>query len=160
MANSSPKFSTKEALILALAEIARHTQTPLALDKKDRCTFQIGKFPAPVTIDWIESARCVAVHAAALPMLSPEDSLAAAAQLLGVHALGAITLGCQFWRMPDGQIRVGAMLYGPSFTTDELLEVIGRVAQYSAKVQSAPLEKAREDAQQASPQDADPLEAP
>ncbi len=135
---SPPTFALKGALESTLSQLSRHVGKPLALDKTGRCTFVIGGFSAPITVEWVEEARLVAVHTATLEDQSGAPPASMSHKLIKIHAFGGLTLGCQYWRLPDETLRVGTLLFGPTLGEDELLEAIGRVVKYNALLETLP----------------------
>ena len=133
-----PTVALKDTLESTLSQLSRHIGTPLALDKTGRCTFSIGGFSAPITVEWVDEARLVAVHTATLEDHPDAPSSAISHKLLKIHAFGGLTLGCQYWRIPDDTLRVGTLLFGPALGEDELLEAIGRVVKYNARLETLP----------------------
>lgn len=115
----------------ALARLGRLVNLPLSLDAHGRCSVQIGAFK-PVTFEWVEQARCLAVYA---PWSVASGGGPAAEQLLALHAAGAYSLGTSFWRLPDGRLRVGQVLCGPRLDEDHLLEAAGRVVKMVARLE-------------------------
>lgn len=138
---TSPNFPTialKDALESTLSQLSRHIGKKLALDKTGRCNFIVGGFTAPVTIEWVEESRLVAIHTATLEDHPSAKLTSMSHKLLKLHAFGGLTLGCQYWRLPDDTLRVGTVLFGPTLGEDELLEAIGRVVKYNALLETLP----------------------
>lgn len=122
----------REEVDAALSRLSRSVGVPMALGQSGATTVQIGGFPTSITFEWVEPARCLAVHA---PWTGSGGL--AAEQLMTLHTGGAWSLGTSFWRLPDGRIRIGALLYGPTLSEDHLLEAAGRVAKMAARIPTA-----------------------
>lgn len=124
----------REEVDAALSQLSRSVGVPLSLGQSGAVTVQIGGFPTSITFEWVEPARCLAVHA---PWMGSQGGTLPAEQLMTLHTGGAWSLGTSFWRLPDGRFRIGALLYGPTLTEDHLLEAAGRVAKMAARIPTA-----------------------
>lgn len=126
--------SFRQEVDAALARLGRAVGLPLTLGREGATTVRIGGFQAPITFEWVEPARCLAVHA---PWPGSQGGGLPAEQLMALHTGGVGSFGTSFWRLPDGQLRIGALLYGPTLSEDHLLEAAGRVAKMAARVPTA-----------------------
>lgn len=137
MSNDQTK-PLQSALTEALAAWGRDLGTPLRLAEDGSVTLSFGAPITPVTVEWVDAGSCVAIHA---PFPTPKgvDPDGMGRMLIRTHTAGAATLGCAFWRMPDGAFRVGLTLVGPALGKDELVEAATRVA----AVATAPENRAR-----------------
>lgn len=131
---SDGNASFRQEVDAAMASLGRAVGVPLSLGQAGSATVRIGGFPTPITFEWVEPARCLAVHA---PWTGSQGGGLAAEQLMTLHTGGAWSLGTSFWRLPDGRLRIGALLYGPTLTEDHLLEAAGRVAKMAARIPAA-----------------------
>jgi len=93
----------------------------------------LGKPPVEIVVEWVEKSACVAVHAA-FPVPEKMGGNGLADALMRVHLAGAATHGCAFWMLPDGGVRVGITLVGPTLGEAELLEAVKRVQRMSTEV--------------------------
>ena len=121
--------STLEAALKAAGERAGQ---PLELNSAGSVGLAVGPERTEVVIDWVEKGGCAAVHAA-LSLPEGVDLHQAARVLMQAHLAGAATRGCTFWLVPDGSVRVGALLLGPTCGEEEVLEAVGRVVEVAGQ---------------------------
>jgi hypothetical protein len=127
----------KAKLERSLAAIGQLVGKPLRLDARGACGLRIGK-GVPITVEWVGSADCVAVHTAFPLEIAPRNRSAAANSLMLSHLAGAATLGCSFWLTPQGGVMIGATLFGPTLDEQMLLEAIGRVCKLADRIERPP----------------------
>lgn len=121
---STLRHALDEALVALSAQLGQ----PIALNEAGAVGLSLGEPAVEVIIEWIEPGECVAVHAAVALPAPISDNDGGATTLLKAHAAGAGTRGCAFFLLPDGTVRLGATLLGPSLSVEGLIEAIRRVA--------------------------------
>lgn len=132
----APSPRLRQDLDRALSGLGRHLGLPLRLDRRDAVGLRIGGVAEDITVEWVPSGQCVAVHTAAPRVLAQLPAEGIALQLMQWHLVGALSSGCTYWMTPDAQVRIGALLLGPGLEEESLLDAIGRVSYLARQLQT------------------------
>lgn len=116
----------KAAFERALAGIGRRLGKPVRLDPRGACGVQLPGCPSPITMEWIPSAHCAAIHTP-WPGRIEVESEKVAAVLMRAHLAGGATWGCHFWLTPIGEVRVGVTMVAATIDEASLLDAVGRL---------------------------------